>query len=91
MVGYFAAPQGPAAKPSRAAWAAVSFTAVHRAQRRGDQLAVLPARVGEAVADQVHDAGLDRGLGEHRPDRLKKAFEAVDHRDQDVLHAAVTL
>jgi hypothetical protein len=39
--------------------------------------------------EQMHDAGLYHGPGEYRGDRLGKALEPVDHRDQDVLDAAV--
>ena len=37
----------------------------------------------------MHDARLDRGLGEHGLDRLGESFEAVDARDQDVGDAAL--
>ncbi|CAB5328303.1 hypothetical protein IST4119_00738 [Burkholderia multivorans] len=36
----------------------------------------------------MHDAGLDRRFREHRVDRFGEALQAVDHGDQDVLHAA---
>src|SRR5229473_4774930 len=42
------------------------------------------------IRDQMHDAGLHQGLGKHRGDRLGKALEPIDHRDQDVLGPAVT-
>jgi hypothetical protein len=55
-----------------------------------DDGVVLAARhVLQAVADQVHDARLDRGLGEHGFDRFGEPFEAVDAADQDVLDAAL--
>ena len=41
------------------------------------------------MAQQVHDAGLNCGLGEHREDRLRKALQAIDHGQQDILDAAV--
>ena len=47
-----------------------------------------PSLVGQRVADQMHDAGLDRGLREHRGDRVGEAGEPVDHGDQDVADAA---
>jgi hypothetical protein len=37
----------------------------------------------------MHDAGLHRGLREHRLDRLRETFQPVDTRDQDVLDAAL--
>lgn len=45
---------------------------VDRLQIGHDLLAVLPGDKGHRAADQVNDAGLDQGLGEHRPDRLGK-------------------
>ena len=36
----------------------------------------------------MDDAGLDRGLRKDRRDRLRKALQAVDHGDQDVLDPA---
>lgn len=41
------------------------------------------------MADKVDDAGLRRGLREGRIDRLGKPLQPVDHRNQDVLNAAV--
>ena len=61
---------------------------VDRLQGRCQRLAVLPARVVQAVADQVHDAGLQRRGREHRRQRLGDALEAVGDGDQDVGHAA---
>lgn len=55
----------------------------------GQCLAILPARVIEAVADQVHDAGLLRGCREHRRQRFGHALEAVCDGDQDVAHILV--
>src|ERR687893_1130114 len=37
----------------------------------------------------MHDARLDLGLRKHRADRFGEALQAVDDRDQDVLHATV--
>src|SRR5436305_107494 len=53
-----------------------------------DRLTVLPGDEGQAVADQVHDAGLHHGLWEYRGDRLGEALEPVDDGDQDVIDAA---
>lgn len=41
------------------------------------------------MPDQVHDAGLHHGLGEHRSDRFREAFEAVDDNDEHVLDPAM--
>src|SRR3546814_4873984 len=38
--------------------------AIDRAQCLGDSFAILPARIIQAVSNQMHDAGLYRGLGE---------------------------
>ncbi|MGY4311252.1 hypothetical protein ACVWW1_000555 [Bradyrhizobium sp. JR3.5] len=51
------------------------------------RLAVLPGHEGQAVPDQVHDAGLHNRLRENRHDGLWKALEAVDHGNQDVVDA----
>lgn len=37
----------------------------------------------------MHDAGLDLRLWKDGVDRLRKALQAADHRDQDVFHATV--
>ncbi len=55
----------------------------------GDQLAFLPADEFEAVADQVHDAGLDLRLRKDSVDGLWEALEAIDHGDQYILDATV--
>lgn len=44
----------------------------------------LPANIIETVADHVHDAGLNAGLGEHCVDRLGETLEAIDDGDEDV-------
>ena len=59
-------------------------------QRGGDGFSFFPARVVEAAADQVHNASLYRGLRERRRDRIREAFEPIDHGDQDVVDAAAT-
>ena len=48
---------------------------------------ILPGYKRQAVADQVHDAGLHHGLRIDRGDRLGKALEPIDHRDQDIVDA----
>ena len=53
-----------------------------------DRLAILPGHEGQAVPDQVHDAGLHEGLRVNRGDRLREALETVDHRDENVVDAA---
>lgn len=52
--------------------------------RRHDRLAILPRHELQGMADQMHDAGLDHGLGEDGVDRLGEALQAVDDGDQDV-------
>ena len=39
------------------------------------------------MADEMNDAGLNDGLRKHRIDRLGKALQTVDDRDQNVLGA----
>jgi hypothetical protein len=39
-------------------------------------------------ADQVDDAGLNDGLGEHGIDCLREALQAIDDGDQNVLGSA---
>src|SRR6266516_149415 len=60
---------------------------VNRLDGGQDRLAVLPGHERQAVPDQVHDAGLHDALRKHRRDRLGKAFEPVDDRDEDVVDA----
>ena len=36
----------------------------------------------------MHDAGLHGGLRDHAADGLGEPLQAIDHRDQDVGHAA---
>ena len=54
-------------------------------QGRGHRLAVFVGYEVQRVPQQVHDAGLHRGFGEHGSDRLWKALQPVDDGDQDVL------
>lgn len=60
---------------------------VDRARRGGDGLAVFPTGIIQAVADQVHDAGLHRGTRVHHTNGLAQPLRAIDHGDQDVLAA----
>ena len=62
---------------------------VDRFEIARDLLTLAARHVLEAVANEVHDAGLDGGLGEDRLDRLGEALEPVDAADQDVLDAAL--
>ncbi len=39
------------------------------------------------MADEVHDAGLNDGLRKHRIDGLRKALQAIDDSDENVLGA----
>jgi len=60
-----------------------------RLDRRKDRLAILPGHEGQAVADQMYDAGLDdHRFGKDAVDRLGKPLQAVDDGDQDVGDAA---
>ena len=43
--------------------------------------------IQQGLFQQSHDAGLNRGLWEHRGDRVRKARQTVDHCDQDVADA----
>src|SRR4051794_18970748 len=47
---------------------------VDRFEVAGDLLALAPRQVAQRVADEVHDACLDGGLGEDRLDRLGEAL-----------------
>ncbi len=40
-------------------------------------------------ADQMDDTRLHDGLREDGIDRIRKALETIDHRDQDIGHAPV--
>ena len=57
---------------------------VDRPQRLGENLAVLPARVLEAVADLMDDACLPGRRRECRSEGLWNALEAIGDGDQDV-------
>src|SRR6266446_8219302 len=62
---------------------------VDRFERCRHRPPFLPRGKVHRVTDEMHDAGLDHGLGKHRGYRLGKTFEPVDHGNQDVLGAAV--
>ena len=88
IAGYFLAPFGgiELLEPLRGLLGIVGL--IDRLQRAGDVLALLPGGKCHRVADQVHDTGLDLGCRIDALDRLRKALQAVDHGDQDVLGAA---
>src|ERR1700728_2672477 len=73
------------------AWSATSGVArgVDRLQIFDHGVVLTARHVLQAVADQMHDARLDRGLGEHGLDRFGEPFEAVDAADEDVLGSRV--
>src|SRR5829696_235495 len=54
-----------------------------------DLVPILPRRIPEGVADQVDDAGLNRGELPDGVDRVREAFQPVADRDAHVLNAAV--
>ncbi len=58
-------------------------------QRRSHGLAILVGDEVEAVAQQMHDAGLDLRLGEDGKDRFRKALQTVDDGDENILDATV--
>lgn len=49
----------------------------------GRSLAALPGTEVQAVANQMHNPGLDHNLGKGGGERLWKAVQPVHHRDQD--------
>src|SRR4051794_13763981 len=63
--------------------------AVDVLQRRGHRLAVLVGDEGQALPQQVDDAGLHGRVREDGRDRVREALQAVDDRDQDVLDPPV--
>jgi transposase len=65
------------------------FRLVDWFERCRDRSVFLPRGELHRITDQMHDAGLDHGLGKHRGDLLGKALEPVDHPDQNVLDSAV--
>ena len=52
-------------------------------------LAILVGHEVQRMPQQVHNAGLHRGVGEDSPDRFWEALEPVHDGHQDVLGAAV--
>ena len=56
------------------------------AQLGRDRLAILPGAEVQRVANQMNDAGLNRGLREGGGDRLGEPLQPIDDRDQDVLN-----
>jgi len=63
--------------------------AAERFQRRRDGLSILVGNEVQAVAQQMDDAGLYGSFREDGGDRLRKALQAVDNGDQDILDAAI--
>ena len=61
---------------------------IDRLQSLGQGLAILSGRRPGRILDQVHDTGLHDRVRTHRCNRLGKALQAVDDRDQDILHPA---
>ena len=62
--------------------------AIDRAQRLRDALAILPGGKIHRMADQVDDASLNDGLRENGINGLRKALQAVDDGDENVLDSA---
>src|ERR1044072_7094039 len=75
--------------PARALPAPPLARPVNVLQRRRDRLSVFPGDEIEAVAQQVNDTGLYRGLREDGGNCLGEALQAVDDGDQHVLDAPV--
>ena len=63
--------------------------AVHGLERQGDRFTVLPAGIVHRVAEQMHDAGLDLRVREHRADGVREALQAIDDGNQQVVDAAI--
>ena len=83
-------PMSDSEKSVRACQAASWFGAVQIGLESGRDLPAVP--VGDEPhrgTDQVDHAGLDRGLGPGRLDRLRQASEPVAAHDQHVAHASV--
>jgi len=58
-------------------------------QCRGHGLAILVGDEIERVPDEVDDAGLDLGPGEYGGDRVRKALQPIDNREENVLDPAL--
>ena len=65
--------------------------AIDGPKRLRDVLAILSSGKIHGMADQVNDAGLNDRLRENRIDGFRKALQAIDDRDQNVLGAALLL
>lgn len=65
-----------------------SSSLVDRWQRCQDGFALLPVLVVQGAADEMDDAGLRRRLPQCRADRASRAFQPVDHGDEDVIVTA---
>jgi hypothetical protein len=61
---------------------------VKRSECSGQSTPIFPAGIAQAIADQMHDAGLQRRGGEHRSKCLLHTFEAVGDCNQDVLNTS---
>lgn len=53
-------------------------------------LRFLPGDEVHGVAQQVNDAGLNHGFGEHGRDGIGEALEAIDDDEHDILSASVS-
>jgi hypothetical protein len=58
-------------------------------QRRGDGFAIFEGRKIQRIPQQIDDARLHRCLRKDGPNGFWKAFQAIDHGEQNVLGAAV--
>jgi len=58
-------------------------------QVAGDGLVVLPRDEPQAVAHPMHDARLDARLRIYRVDGIRKAFQAVNAGDENVVQTAI--
>src|SRR5690242_19006701 len=61
--------------------------AIDGPKRLRDVLAILPGGKIHGMADQVNDAGLNDRLRENRIDGFRKALQAIDDGDQNVLRS----
>src|SRR5271167_1020349 len=63
------------------------FRLINRFDPRHDRLAIFPGDEGEAVSDQVNDAGLNQCLRKHRGNSFRKSLQAVHNGDEDIRNA----
>ena len=63
--------------------------AVDPFQVNQERLVIFRGDVAQRVTDLVHDAELHFGIRINRGNRLRKARQAVDRGDQDVLDASI--